>query len=76
MIIKKNRSIIENENTINISMISNIFSKWEVQLNKLDIDVNYYCWIFIVIWWLSRKSFPNRMIKDANNFVTLLIRQT
>ena len=47
-----------------------------MQLNKPNIDVSYYSWMFIIIRQLPRKSYLDRMIGGTNNFVILLIEQT
>ena len=46
---KENNTVVKEWNEVNIPMVYDIFSKWEIQLGNLSINISNYSWMFIII---------------------------
>jgi len=66
---KENTAVVKEWNEVNIPIIYNIFSEWEVKLSKLNIDIHDNSWMFIIMWWISWEDDLWRMIMSTNNIV-------
>jgi len=66
---KEITAVVKEWNEVNIPIIYNIFSEWEVKLSKLNIDIHDNSWMFIIMWWISWEDDLWRMIMSTNNIV-------
>ena len=73
---KVNRAIVKERDTRNISMIENVFYFRKTKLQKSDVYVQYDFWRVVIIWEISGKDNPVRMVWNPYQLFSILIQQT